>query len=154
MRAKHDRVLGVNKPKLFATMSGGAPEGRMTIETDGLVARPKLSGNKERPARTRRLASCEVRFRHVTLPATVKRADPISLRGVHIVETAPPWGEKPVRWFLLTGLDVRTARDTTDIVGFYLQRWGIEDFFLVRKSGRPDIGRQSRNSCSPIQQGK
>ena len=90
VRAKHDRVLGENKPKLFATMSGGAPEGRMTIETDGLVARPKLSGNKERPARTRRLASCEVRFRHVTLPVTVKRADPISLRSVHIVETALP----------------------------------------------------------------
>ena len=137
VRAKHDRALGKNRPKLFANMSGGEPDGLMTIEIDGLVARPKSSRKKARPARTRRLASCEVRFRRVTLPATAaaKGADPIPVCAVHVVETAPPGDEDPVQWFLLTSLDVRTASDATDIVGFYLQRWRIEDYFRVLKSG-------------------
>ena len=61
--------------------------------------------------------------------------EPISPCGVHIVETAPPGDEKPLQWFLLTSLDVRTARDATDVVGFYLQRCRIEDFFRILKSG-------------------
>ena len=51
------------------------------------------------------------------------------------METAPPGDEDPVQWFLLTSLDVRSASDAADIVGFYLQRWRIEDYFRVLKSG-------------------
>ncbi len=137
VRAKHDRVLGPGRAKLFATMSGGAPDERVEIEIDGLVARPKSSRKKARPARRKRLASCELRFRHVTLPATaaMEGTEPIAVCGVHVVETAPPEDEDPVQWFLLTSLDVRTAGDAADIVGFYLQRWKIEDWFRVLKSG-------------------
>ena len=132
VRARHDRVLGKGRPKLFAVMAGGAPDGRIDIEIEGLTARPKA-----RPARQKRLASCELRFRRVTLPATrtVPEAEPVSLYGVHVRETAPPEGEDPVQWFLLTTVRPGTAREAADIVGFYLQRWRIEDFFRVLKSG-------------------
>ena len=50
-------------------------------------------------------------------------------------QTAPPDGEAPTEWRLLTTLDVRTAKDAAEIVGYYLQRWRIEDFFRVLKSG-------------------
>ena len=53
----------------------------------------------------------------------------------HVVETAPPAGEVPTEWRLLTTLDVRTAKDAAEVVGYYLQRWRIEDFFRVLKSG-------------------
>ena len=138
VRAKHDRALGKKgQTKLFATMSGGASEGLIDIEIEGLTERLKASRKKARPARQKRLASCELRFRPVTLPATgaAPGAKPVSLYGVHVREIAPPEGEGPVQWFLLTTVRVGTAKEAAEIVGFYLQRWRIEDYFRVLKSG-------------------
>ena len=137
VRAKHDRTLSRRQPTLFATMSGGAPDGRIDVEIEGLVARPKSSRKKARPARSKRLASCELRFRRVTLPPTqtVKTIEPVCVSAVHVKETDPPEGEDPVQWFLLTTVRVNTDREAADIVGYYLQRWRIEDFFRVLKSG-------------------
>ena len=135
VRAKHDRVLGKAGAKLFATVSGGEPGGWLDIEVDGLVARPKSSRKKARPARARRVAHCELRFRPVTLPATIAGAEPLELSAVHLVETSPPGDEDPVEWFLLTTVAVGDAATAAEIVGFYLQRWRVEDFFRVLKSG-------------------
>jgi len=137
VRARHDRVLEKARPKLFATMGGGDPDGLIDIEIEGLVARAKSSRKQARPARQKRLAGCELRFRRVTLPATdaVPGAEPVAVHGVHVREIAPPEGEDPVQWFLLTTLKVTTASEAADIVGYYLHRWRIEDFFRVLKSG-------------------
>ena len=137
VRARYDRVLGKEGPKLFATMAGGEPDGVIDVEVNGLTARPKSSGTKARPARPRRLAGCELRFRRITLPTTdaVPGAEPVRLHGVHVREIAPPQGENPVQWFLLTTLKVASAQDAAGIVGHYLQRWRVEDFFRVLKSG-------------------
>ncbi len=137
VRARHDRSLGPRRPKLFALMAGGAPDGLIDVEIDGLAARPKSSGRKARPARRKRLACCELRVRRAVLPATgaVAGAEPAAVSAVHVVETAPPDGEAPTEWRLLTTLDVRTAKDAAEVVGHYLQRWRIEDFFRVLKSG-------------------
>ena len=137
VRAKHDRVLGKRKPKLFATLRGGVPDGRIDVEIDGLTARAKSSRKKARPSRRKRLANCELRFRRVTLPATeaMEGVEPVTVSAVHVVETSPPEDEDPVEWFLLSTLKVGSAKEAADIVGFYLQRWRIEDFFRVLKSG-------------------
>ena len=73
----------------------------------------------------------------MTLPATGAVADgePVTVSAVHIVETDPPHGEAPVQWYLLTTVDVGNAKDAAEVVGLYLQRWKIEDFFRVLKSG-------------------
>ena len=135
VRATHDRVLGPSK--LFAVMRGGEPDGLIDVEIDGLTARPKSSRKKARPARRKRLATCDLRFRRVTLPATqtMKGRAPMTVWAVHIVERHPPEDEDPVQWFLLTTCQVETPSQAADIVGFYLQRWRIEDFFRVLKSG-------------------
>ena len=57
------------------------------------------------------------------------------MHGFHIKEIAPPNDEEPVQWFLLTTVKVKTAQEAAEIVGFYLQRWRVEDFFRVLKSG-------------------
>ena len=137
VRAKHDRVFGKGKPKLFATLRGGAADGRIDVEIDGLTERGKSSRKKTRSSRRKRLANCELRFRRVTLPAPEAReaAEPATLSAVHVVETAPPEDEIPVEWFLLTTLKVGSTNEAADIVGFYLQRWRIQEFFRVLKSG-------------------
>ena len=135
VRAKHDRKLGQQSGKLFATMAGGAADGCVEVGIAGLAARPKSSRKAARPARVKRLASCELRCRELTLPATVAGAEPVSLRGVHIVETDPPEGEEAVQWYLLTSLPAEDAGSGAEIVRHYLQRWRVEDYFRVLKSG-------------------
>jgi len=121
VRAKHDRVLGPRQPKLFAAMASGAPDDLIDVEIDGMVARPKSSGRKARPARRRRLASCGLRFRQLKLPPTagMEGAEPVRISAVHLVETAPPEDEEPVRWHLLTTLEVASAGAAAEVVGFY-----------------------------------
>lgn len=135
VRAKHDRNLGHKGAKLFATMAGGPADGRVEVEIEGLVKRPKASRRKAKPARQKRRAECELRYRSLTLPATTAGAAAVSLTGVHIVETDPPAGEKALRWYLLTSLPVGDAAAAAEVVGHYLQRWRVEDFFRVLKSG-------------------
>ena len=137
VRAKHDRVLGPGRPKLFAVMSGGRPDGMIDIEIEGQTERPKAARQASRSGRQKRLAGCELRFRRVMLPATgvSPDADPIPAYGVHVRELAPPDGEDPVQWFLLTTVEVKTAKEAAEIIGYYLQRWRVEDFFRVLKSG-------------------
>ncbi len=137
VRARHDRVPGKGKPKLFETMRDGKADGLIDIEIEGLTERMKSSRRKARPARRKRLAACEIRYRRLTLPATaaVPAAGPAGVFGVHVREIAPPGGEEPVEWHLLTTVAVSTAREAADIVGHHLQRWRVEDFFRVLKSG-------------------
>ena len=85
--------------------------------------------------RRKRLAQCELRFRRVVLPATIPGGEPVTVSGVHIVEIDPPEDEAPVQWYLLSTLKVGSAKEAAEMVGYYLQRWRIEDYFRVLKSG-------------------
>ena len=135
VRAQHDRRLERKGDKLFATLAGGPADGRIEVQIAGLTERPKASRKQARPARQKRLAACELRYRPVRLPATRGGAEPVELAGVHVVETDPPEGEEPVQWYLLTSLEVGDAEAAAEIVRHYLQRWRVEDFFRVLKSG-------------------
>ena len=59
VRARHDRVPGAGQPKLFAAVSGGASDGHIDVEIDGLTAWPRSGRKKARPACRKRLANCE-----------------------------------------------------------------------------------------------
>ena len=135
VRAKHNRRLSEAGAKLFARMRSGAPCGHIEVEIDRLTERLKSSRKKARPARAKRTARCEIRYRNLTLPATIEGAEPVALCGVHIAETSPPEGEQPVQWHLLTSLPVDTVESAAQVIQFYLQRWRVEDFFRVLKSG-------------------
>ena len=134
VRAKHDRVLGAGE-KLLAKLGKGPPVGHVEVEIERLTERRKSSKKKARPARRKRTALCELRFRRLTLPATVDNAEPVTLWGVRIVEINPPEDEDGVSWTLLTSLVVETVDTAVEMIDFYLQRWRVEDFFRVLKSG-------------------
>ena len=135
MRAKHDRRLGPDGPKLFAVMRAGAAGGHVEIEIDRLSEREKSSRKPARPKRAGRLARAEVRHKKLALPATAPGADPMPVSAAHVVETSPPEGEKAVEWLLLTGLEVNDIDAAVEVVGFYLRRWRVEELFRVLKSG-------------------
>ena len=132
VRARPDRCLDTEQ-KLFATVSSGPAAGMIEVEIERLGERKKSS--EACPARTKRLAHCALRFCRATLPATIKGARPVPVSAVHIVECNPPETEDPLQWFLLTTVAVDDAATAAEIIGFYLKRWRIEDFFRVLKSG-------------------
>ena len=135
VRAKHDRRLGAGVSKLFATLRNAPAHGHVEIEIDRLSERRKSSRKQALPARSARVARAEVHYRELTLPATVEGLEPVTLWAVHVRESAPPEGEKPVEWFLLTSVRVECVETAVELVGYYLRRWRVEDFFRVLKSG-------------------
>lgn len=67
------------------------------------------------------------------LPAKLPQT--LSLWLVRAWEPAPPDGEKPVEWLLLTTESCETAAEIVRVVDLYRSRWIIEDFFKALKTG-------------------
>ena len=147
VRARHNRILENGAPKLFAALRNQLPGGQVEIEIDRLTERPKSSRKEARPARSKRRARVEVRFRRFDLPSTIPGTQPVPMSVVHLRETNPPDGEKPLEWFLLTSLPVDHFDAAVEIIGFYLRRWRIEDLFRVLKSGCKVEDAAFRSAC-------
>ena len=135
VRAKHNRRLGEGVDKLFDALRNAPADGHVEIDIARVSERPKTSGKPARPARSARVARAEVHYRELTLPSTIKGLAPVTLWAVHVRETAPPEGEKPVEWFLLTSVRVECIEAALETIEHYLRRWRVEDFFRVLKSG-------------------
>jgi len=125
-RCMQDRRL-IDGTSLYETGAGFAIADTATI---ALRAR-----NPQKPARDARLS---LRFGRVALkrPDHAARDLPasVALTLVEVIETAPPPGAEPVHWRLLTTHDVPDAQSAWRIVGWYKQRWTIEQLFRVLKS--------------------
>jgi Transposase DNA-binding/Transposase DDE domain len=100
----------------------------------GIVARAKTHPPRE--ARCARLQYCavpiEIRRPH-NLPAELPET--LSLTMVRAWEPAPPSGEKPVEWLLLTTETCQTPEEVMRVVDLYRSRWLIEEFFKALKTG-------------------
>lgn len=59
----------------------------------------------------------------------------ISLNVVIVQEVGAPKGITPIRWVLLTSLPVKTFEDAWQIIEDYENRWLIEEYHKVLKSG-------------------
>lgn len=120
LRAKHDRIL--------------AEGGKLRAE----VARQGVLGEVEfaMPAargRTARTVVQTVRAARVTLARHAGKTCEVTV--ILAREEAPPAGEKPVEWLLLTNEPVTTLDDAVLRIGWYRRRWLAEIFFRILKSG-------------------
>lgn len=106
------------------------------------------------PART---ALLEVRAARVTIPAPTKRRTPLQqeldFQGltqwvVEAREVAPPKGVPAVRWVLWTNQPVVTFAAAWQILGYYEQRWLIEEFHKALKTGCQLENRQYQTAHS------
>jgi hypothetical protein len=93
-----------------------------------------IPGGNGKRARTAHLS---IRFAAVTLKAPLlKEGQPsIDLWAVEALEQNAPSGTKPLCWKLLTNVAVLNAQDAIERVNWYKQRWLIEVFHKVLKSG-------------------
>ncbi len=77
-----------------------------------------------------RQATVRLRFGTVSLrrpdSAAEDRADALTLSVVDVKEIAPPAGQEPVRWRLLTTHQVGSVEQARQIVAWYRRRWTID----------------------------
>lgn len=108
----------------------------------------KLLGSYELNLRSRvgvkaRTAKIEVscvriempRPRHHTVWAKQCGIETISMNVVVVQEVGRVKGAKPIRWVLLTSLPVETFADAWQVIEDYENRWLIEEYHKVIKSG-------------------
>jgi hypothetical protein len=128
IRAAQDRCLADGR-MLFKAVDGLAALGRVDI------ALPAAPG---RPARTAilELRACPVRLARPGRPKQQAAALPatVDLTLVEAREINAPDGVEPAHWQLLTTHAVTNLAEARIIVGFYRNRWVIEQLFRTYKT--------------------
>ena len=126
VRARHERKdpRGASFTALLAREN---PAGTMTIEV------PRQPGQ---PARSAKLA---VKYIFVTLKAPQRSPSserPVGLWIVEAQEVLPAGNRrKPLCWRLLTNVPVTDFNSAVEKIQWYGQRWSIEEFHRILKSG-------------------
>ena len=95
------------------------------------------TGAREQPRKSRH-AELEVRATTVTLQPprrSGKKLPNVTINVVLAREINAPDGDVPVEWLLLTTLSIDTEDEIKAILGYYGNRFMIEVFFRVLKSG-------------------
>lgn len=140
-----DRPVGADLLIRAAYNRALEDEGRLFETIDGLpVAAWSELDVAARPGRKARTARIAIRF------ATVRLARPksgpkesvptsITLTVVDVCEEAPPAGEAPVHWRLLTTHEVTNAAEAIAVANLYRRRWAIEQLFRTLKTQGFDI---------------
>jgi hypothetical protein len=123
-RAMHDR-----------TTTGGGKLSTAALTSAGMAVVEEL---RERPGRSARQARLLVRYGQVELKrpkATVEMGLPETVRVslVEVSEIDAPEGCEPILWRLLTTHRVEDTAMAWRVVGWYRQRWIIEQFFRTLK---------------------
>ena len=117
-----------------------APLGQCTVSVAsrqvGKRPRPVVA---KRPARRARVAVVNVAAAAVTVkrPRDYRAPWPRAL-AVHVVyvwEPAPPPGEPPLEWCLVSTEPVDDVQQVLRVVEWYRRRWLIEEFFKCLKTG-------------------
>jgi len=88
--------------------------------------------------RQARQAEVEVRAARVTLHPPYRRdrkLPPVAVNVVLVREIAPPPGEDPIEWLLLTSLPIATLEEVAAVIQYYCVRWMMEILFRTLKSG-------------------
>jgi hypothetical protein len=144
VRACQDRALvlgdapaGVGGTSLRRRLAGAPALKRLTIEVRKREPKSK-DGRKRKQPRAARTAEVTVRAARVRLrgPARPggKLAD-VDVNVVLVLEEAPPSGEEPIEWILLTSLPIGAVEEVLRVVEYYCCRWQIEIYLRILKSG-------------------
>lgn len=145
IRACRDRLLYDKDVTLFSELSSQPSAGQYCLD---VPAEPRIN-------RIARSAQMTVRFTPVSLkrPTRLKDNYPeqVEVYAVEAVENAPPNGQKPVHWRLLTTHPVRTVQQALQIIQWYRWRWHIEQLFAILKQRGLDIEASENESIWAIE---
>jgi Transposase DDE domain len=134
IRAGQDRSLA-DGSHLFAKAEMLPEAGRMTVDL------PAAPGRSARTA-VLSLCFCAVQIarpKSRTCAGAIVLPESVPLTLVEAREIDPPEGVAAAHWRLLTTHSVADAADARRIVGFYRQRWTIEQLFRTLKTQGFDV---------------
>lgn len=130
--------------QLYERLSRQAKAGEYEIEIEA----------DRRSGRERRQARIEVRYAEVEImgPAWPASAQPsVRLWAIEAYEKEAPEGVEAVRWRLLTTHEVKDYQTARRMIGYYQQRWQIEQVFRVLKKQGLDIESSELENIESIQ---
>jgi len=110
---------------------------------------------RARPGQAAREALLEVRLGQIKIPRPQHvspwvrglKQPPIATNVIEVVEVDAPDGVAPVHWVLFTSLPVRMFEDAWQIIGYYEQRWLVEEYHKALKTGCCSESRQFQAAC-------
>jgi hypothetical protein len=125
VRACVDRLAGAGNTTIARKMKRKPIQGTHTV---------KVLDAKRRPIEV----TLHLRYSQMTVHPPIgkhKKYPPLSLTVIHAWERGKPQGRKPICWKLLTDLPVECLDSAIEKVEWYSQRWKIETFHKILKSG-------------------
>jgi hypothetical protein len=120
-----DRVAGMGNTTIARKMQREPIQGTHSIE---------LLDAKRRPIQV----ELQLRYSQMTVHPPIgkhKTYPPLTLTVIHAWERGKSAGRKPVCWKLLTDLPVPDTESAIEKLQWYAQRWKIETFHKILKSG-------------------
>ena len=130
IRAVHNR-LDTEKAHTMQVLRDSEPVGK-TIVT---VPANRKAKTKEREAtlmvqyQSFEIQKPQIRRKETELEPT------LNLTLIRLAEEYPPEGAGPIEWLLITNLEINHSDDALRAAEYYKQRWKIERFHFVLKSG-------------------
>jgi hypothetical protein len=109
-----------------------------TIKVRGRQPKVSCETRGRRQPRESRTAQVEIRAASVRLRPPYRPDQKLPEIGVQVVlvrEIAPPPGDEPVEWLLLTSLPAGDAEQARQVIQYYCTRWMIEILFRTLKQG-------------------
>ena len=125
VRAERDRMSADGQGHIWEIIKNGPLQGIQVI---------RIPRQKQRPARE---ATLEVRFGKVKIkpPKRKPGLGEVCVWGILAEETNAPEGVEPLKWMLLTTLEVNDLTAAVEKLEWYALRWGIEIYHKTLKSG-------------------
>jgi len=138
IRASHNRDInktvrrGSSDEKLFDTLESSKPAGTVTIKI-----------NSSQLGKKYRKAKLTVIYKKISMPPPPNRTKNnsnnnlpmVEMTAIMAIERNPPKNESPLKWILLTNLQVESLAEAIDKVKLYSMRWNIELLHKIMKSG-------------------
>jgi hypothetical protein len=129
IRAKHDR-LTPQGTHIWEEVVRSKPHGQLKL----FVPQNPKTQTKEREA------TLTLRYITTQIQCPQNRTDPelapaLTINLVNVAEEDPPEGVESIEWMIATNLELHSCGDALLVVDYYRQRWKIERFHFVLKSG-------------------
>jgi hypothetical protein len=130
IRIVQNRMTVENK-RILDEIKKKRPQGRVGVT----IPRDSRNGIPQREAVLQlRYAAFQVKRPHILNPVKTVPGS-VDITVIYAKEEHPPKGNKPIEWFLATSESVTSFEEAYRYVGYYIQRWKIERFHYVLKSG-------------------
>jgi hypothetical protein len=130
IRIVQNRMTVENK-RILDEIKKKRPQGRVGVT----IPRDSRNGIPKRDAVLQLRYACFQVKRPQILNAVKTLPDSLDIHVIYAKEEHPLKGNSPIEWFLATSDPVTSFKEAYKYIGYYIQRWKIERFHYVLKSG-------------------